>query len=129
MTQKEVVARTIWGEARGEPFDGKFGVASVIWNRAKGDPSKLSGVCLKRKQFSCWDDGTLEAEEIDKKSAAWLECWMLASAMFYPVVGKFMPVFDATHYYAPREGKPEPYWVPSMTFVKKIGNHLFYKGV
>lgn len=124
LTPKEVVARTLWGEARGESFDGKFGVASVIWTRAKGDLSKLDDVCLRKAQFSCWNDGTLELVKIDTESDAWMECWTIASAMY--AVGGFIPLFDATHYHATYV---KPYWVEGMTFIRKIGNHRFYKGV
>jgi len=54
----EIVARTLYGEARGESHLGKIGVASVILNR-----SRIGGwwgktprdVCLAHFQFSSWN--------------------------------------------------------------------------
>lgn len=51
-----VVARTLYMEARGEGASGMSMVMTVIWNRAGGDKAKFADVCLARKQFSCWND-------------------------------------------------------------------------
>ena len=52
---------TIWAEARSEPLEGKVAVASVIRNRALYGTGRFgigyTGVCLKPKQFSCWNPG------------------------------------------------------------------------
>lgn len=55
--QIDTVARTIWGEARGEGYAGMQAVANVIMNRvASGGWYGLTPaeVCKKPKQFSCW---------------------------------------------------------------------------
>lgn len=53
---------TLWAECRGEPVEGKIAVASVIRNRAMFGAGRFGqgykGVCLKPKQFSCWNPGT-----------------------------------------------------------------------
>ncbi|WP_431854360.1 cell wall hydrolase [Azospirillum sp.] len=57
MPPREVVARTLWGEARGEGIAGMVAVASVIQNRARNPRwwgNSAAGVCLKPAQFSCW---------------------------------------------------------------------------
>ena len=51
-----VVARTLWMEARGEGDIGLNMVMTVIWNRAGGNPEHLVEKCLERKQFSCWNN-------------------------------------------------------------------------
>lgn len=56
----DVMARTIYGEARGYPREGQELVASVILNRASHPRwwgSGIVGVCRKPYQFSCWLDG------------------------------------------------------------------------
>ena len=53
-----VVARTLYMEARGEGKTGMNMVMTVIWNRAGGDKAKLADVCLAKKQFSCWNEIT-----------------------------------------------------------------------
>lgn len=49
-----VVARTIYAEARSEGTAGLDAVASVIWNRAGGKPENFVPVISKKSQFSCW---------------------------------------------------------------------------
>ena len=49
-----VVARTIYAEARSEGTDGLDAVASVIWNRAGGEPKNFVPVISKKSQFSSW---------------------------------------------------------------------------
>ncbi|MGH3756111.1 MAG: cell wall hydrolase, partial [Pseudonocardiaceae bacterium] len=55
----EVMGRTLYGEARGEPFDGLVAVAWVIRNRAESPRwwgRDVKGVCLHPLQFSCWNE-------------------------------------------------------------------------
>jgi N-acetylmuramoyl-L-alanine amidase len=56
----DTMARTLWGEARGEVPAGQRGVANVILNRvAKDKPQRfgatVENVCRKPMQFSCWN--------------------------------------------------------------------------
>lgn len=56
----DVVARTLWGEARGCGAAGMRHVASVILNRASHPTwwgSSPVSVCLQPFQFSCWNVG------------------------------------------------------------------------
>jgi cell wall hydrolase len=69
----DVLARTIFGEARGDGAAGMEAVASVVLNRVKiggwwgGD---VIGVCLAKDQLDCWMPGpdlpaVQEADESD----------------------------------------------------------------
>ncbi len=59
----DTLARTIWGEARGEDAEGMAAVASIIMNRvriakAKGEywwGNSVIQICQKPYQFSCWN--------------------------------------------------------------------------
>lgn len=54
----EIIALTIYGEARGEPIEGQIAVGFVIRNRFYSDQTKYktyNQVCLEPKQFSCWN--------------------------------------------------------------------------
>ncbi len=59
----DVLARTLWGEARGEGSTGMEAVASVILNRVEVAKrrghywwgNKIIQVCQKPYQFSCWN--------------------------------------------------------------------------
>lgn len=56
----DILARTIWGEARGEPPGGMEAVAAVIANRARNPRwwgHDIISVCRKPHQFSCWNTG------------------------------------------------------------------------
>src|SRR5688572_17412765 len=60
----DAMARTLYGEARGEPEAGQIAVAWVIRNRVttdlRGDKKPdwwgegVQGVCVNPSQFSCW---------------------------------------------------------------------------
>lgn len=55
----DILVRTVAGEARGESITGKRAVVHVIRNRARSKRFKehtLAQVCLKYKQFSCWNE-------------------------------------------------------------------------
>ena len=96
----EVIASTIYHEARGEGVDGMNAVASVIYNRSNQPRWKklgLAGVCLQKKQFSCHNKGFLSAKPktiVDKK--AYEYCKGLANKM---INGSFKStVGNANHY-------------------------------
>ena len=59
MTDEQALAVTIWGEARGEPIEGKIGVAMVMRNRLiaqyRGARTDVD-VCTAHAQFSAWTD-------------------------------------------------------------------------
>ena len=59
MTPTDTLARTIWGEARSEGYEGMQAVASVVLNRiASGKTwwgADIESVCLEPWQFSCWN--------------------------------------------------------------------------
>jgi len=56
---RDILARTLWGEARGEGLAGQIAVAWTIRNRVFDGKAKswwgegYAGVCLKPWQFSC----------------------------------------------------------------------------
>lgn len=119
------VAMTIWGEARNQSYAGKSAVASTIWNRAGGKPSKLSDVCLSRKQYSCWQKRVFTQKLPDLRKTqdrlAWRDCVTLASLMLN---GSFLPDMTATHYH---EASIRPYWAVNAPILASIGDHVFYK--
>lgn len=58
LTDKVIMALTVWGEARGEFARGQEAVAWVIRNRMDNPRwwgRSLRDVCLKPRQFSCWN--------------------------------------------------------------------------
>jgi len=113
----DVIARTLFGEARFESSKGKRAVASVIWNRAKGDPLKFVQIIKAPFQFSCWNERT----PFKKEGARWNDCIKIAQEM---IKGEFKPITDANHYYNPNKANPR--WARGQAFTT-IGNHKFLK--
>lgn len=81
----DLVARTIFGEARGEPVLDRLAVGLVIWERVQRPGcwgSDFASVVQKAGEFSCWNpDGVnrakiLRAEHFDPLS--WTVCLNLA---------------------------------------------------
>lgn len=128
MPPREVVARTLWGEARGEGRDGMIAVACVIRNRfthPRWWGATPTAVCLKPWQFSCWLEGDpnrskmLAVTEGDRAFRFALEIADLLLA------GKLADVTNAAdHYHA--EGV-SPVWASGQQAVARIGKHVFYR--
>nr|DAT27683.1 MAG TPA: Cell Wall Hydrolase [Caudoviricetes sp.] len=137
----EVLARTIYGEARGEKQEGRIAVANVVMNRllkkkqagyeiVRGQ--RLAGVaatCLKPFQFSCWlkDDPNLEViKKVTTDDAVFAECWRIATKAVHKQLADITN--GATHYYSPRGCK-----CPTFAEGKKpcaiIGNHYFFNDI
>lgn len=129
-----VVARTLYMEARGEGVKGLKMVMSVIWNRAEGDINKLADKCLERKQFSCWNKITNKSPSTYEiqfpKSATmgkgsdfdmWKICQRLATNAFE---GKFTPDDPTWNaYYNPNAVKKIPSWDKDLKNAKMVGHH------
>lgn len=126
----DVLARTLWGEARGEGRAGMQAVACVIVNRAQ-DPGwwgrSVAEVCLKPWQFSCWLDSDpnraklLAVTAVDKSFALGLQLAQAAMA------GKLADyTFGATHYHAVEIA---PGWALGHTPCAVIGRHAFYNDI
>ena len=69
MTQSQDIymAKTIWGEARGEGLRGMQAVANVIMNRVDRGGwygASIKDVVLKPLQFSCWNRSEEHTSEL-----------------------------------------------------------------
>ena len=133
LNDKQIMALTIYGEARGEPEEGKIAVGSVILERVKQGGwfgHSIGEVCLKPYQFSCYlpNDPNYPklchiAEMWDFKIAqdeALKECFDVASGL---IDGTIQPNIRATHY---ETFVTHASWEKSMTLVATIGTQRFY---
>lgn len=129
-TDKEIdiLARTIWGEARGEGTQGMQAVANVIMNRVNGLSwfgNTVEGVCKKPNQFSCWnasDPNSSMCALIQKSDVQFQQCLNIASLA---ASGQLADITGgANHYHA---ASIKPYWVDASKKTVQIGNHIFYK--
>lgn len=129
LTAIQVIALTIFGEAANQPYPIKRAVASVIWNRAGGDPDKLREVCLKPKQFSCWNSGQIIRVPNDAPSrTVYSDCTALAIELTRAT--RFIPNTTADHFHSSWMD-PEPYWAQAMTRLGRavdgqMGDLVFY---
>lgn len=120
MTGLECLALAIYFEARGEPLEGKIAVAEVIYNRVVDPryPSDICSVVYERKQFSWTHDGKSDRPKDHKKYNEILELSKKIQK------GNLFVGDGVTHYHST---KVKPYWRNSLTRVKQIGNHIFYR--
>ncbi len=123
----EVLARTIYGEARSENRAGREAVAIVILNRKASGRWKPSvkGVCLQAQQFSCWnvnDPNRAKALAANAGNSAYMACINVAEAA---LAGQLGSLNGANHYHT--DGVT-PYWSNSMNQVATIGAHKFFVG-
>jgi N-acetylmuramoyl-L-alanine amidase len=125
----DILARTIYGEARGESFNGKVAVAYTITNRASRPSwwgSDITSVCLKPQQYSCWnpDDPNFNLlGEATLASHSFRDCLAAALLVYNRTLPD--PTNGATHYFALSMSTP-PLWAAKMKAVSAIGNHSFF---
>ncbi len=128
----DIMARTLYGEARGEELPGLVAVAWVIRNRAELGGwwgRDIVSVCLKPAQFSCWllaDDNRLAMDRVKVPDPAFLRCLAVSTLV---LLGEYEdPTQGATHYYNPDGVKGrEPYWASTMDQTVVVGRHRFCK--
>lgn len=130
----DVLARTIFGEARGEPQEGLEAVACVVMNRVKVAKAKggkywwgndIISVCQKPYQFSCWnksDPSYQRLINVTDKNIHFATALRIARRAVYGVLAD--NAYGATHYHA---DYVSPFWAVGEKPVKIIGRHIFYK--
>ena len=139
LTDEEIMALTIYAEARGEILAGKIAVGTVIMNRVRNrswDGRTVRDVCLWPKQFSCFNpDDKQRAMLINfannlnafNENKELRDCYIIAIGL---IKGSIRPDKDLVKskccQYLTAEAKKNVDWWKTMKFVKKIGNHEFY---
>ncbi|MDF2891936.1 MAG: cell wall hydrolase [Clostridia bacterium] len=115
------LSRIIHAEAEAEPYEGKVAVGNVVLNRVNSSlfPNTVKGVIFEYyqgiPQFSPVADGTV----YNTPSATSIQAAKAALA------GQ-RPVGTATYFFNP--DKSAGSWiVNNKTYVKRIGDHVFYK--
>lgn len=137
LTSTQVVAMTIWAEARAEPIEGEVAVGCVIRNRVLR-PQRFGDtwakVCLAKWQFSCWIPQGGEknyrmlmarCEASQKGDQPWpaQALWIAEGVINGAIEDR---VAKADHYYASWMLTP-PKWAAGKTPVAVIGAHRFYQ--
>ena len=136
MDDIEIMARTIYGEARGEygRVDGGLAaliaVGNVVMNRAEQQTwfgRTVRDVCLKPYQFSCWNANDVNLPKlvvVSEDNPVFAQCLNVAQAVAtrtYPDLTK-----GADHYYSADLTVP-PKWAAGAEECARIGKHRFFK--
>jgi len=129
----DVLARTLWGEARGEGIDGMQAVASVILNRV--EIAKRAGgywwgntviqVCQKPYQFSCWNKQDPNFKKLISVTEDDIQFGTALRVARRAMLGFIKDATNgATHYHTLNI---MPHWAQGQKPTARIGHHLFYK--
>ena len=131
----DVLARTLYGEARGESVRGKEAVVCVILNRVQRAKdrngywwgSTIEQVCFKPWQFSCWneaDPNRAKVLGVEPGHRVFDTCLRIARRA---VSGCLSDVTKgATHYHTDNVNPP---WSRGRPACAEIGRHLFYNDI
>lgn len=129
--QRDLITRTVLGEASGEGPDGMAAVANVIKNRAASGqfPSDPGEVATQHSsngiyQFSAWNPASLQGNNLVNTPSS--------SPKYQAAAAIVDEVFDGS--YGDNTGGATFYkvadtaatWAPSMFEVEQIGHHVFY---
>ncbi len=126
----DLLARTIWGEARGETVRGMEAVAAVVMNRVARPGwwgRTVASVCTKAYQFSCWNEGDPNRPKLLAVTEA-DPVFAIAQRIARRAIAGTLndPTGGATHYHA---AAILPRWAAHKTPCARIGRHLFYNDV
>lgn len=129
------LARLLFGEARGETWEGKVAVAHVVKNRSQSRgrwPSSIKSVGLQPFQFSCFGDGGHLAAVLDPPKAdpiAWGACLAVASDVLCGRAAD--PTGIAPNHYITEalfQSKDCPPWAKNAAAPQKVlGHHRFLR--
>ena len=111
-----LLARVVYGEARGEPYTGQVAVAAVVLNRVKSSkfPNTISGVVYQNGAFDAVADGQINmTPDATAKKAA------------QDALNGWDPSYGAIYYFNPSTATNKWIWSRPMTVT--IGKHIFCK--
>ena len=114
----QLMARAINGEARGEPYEGQVAVGAVILNRVKDSrfPNTIAGVIYQSGAFTAVSDGQINAP-ISEGSTVYKAAQDAKNG--------WDPTGGCVYYFNPATATNK--WIWSRPLVKTIGKHRFCK--
>lgn len=129
----DIVAATLWGEARNQGEQGMRAVASVIENRRRQSyrgKATAAAVCLDPWQFSCWNANDPNLPRLRRLSSQPDAQYLLARRIAAEVQqGSLADITrKARHYYA-ASLRPPAYWSRGKSPCVVIGDHLFFNDI
>jgi N-acetylmuramoyl-L-alanine amidase len=114
----DLIASIVHAECKGEPFEGKVGVASVVINRLYHPyfPKSIKDVIFQKNAFSCVKNGSIDIEP-DTEAYRAVEEALKGND----------PTKSAIYFYNPKTASSK--WMKTVPKVEAvmIGNHVFFK--
>ncbi len=109
-----LLARVVYGEARGEPYTGQVAVAAVVLNRVKSSsfPNTIAGVVYQSGAFDCVADGQINLTPNQSAYNAARDA-----------LNGWDPSYGCLFYYNPRTATNK--WMLAREVKLSIGNHSF----
>ncbi len=138
LSEKQILALTIYGEARGESTEGKIAVGSVILERVDHrdwDGKTIHEVCLKPWQFSCFNERDPNMGKLLYIAGHWdsemtlnsalNNCYCIAAGLIDGLILRTKEIAEnhATQYC--RAGT-DAGWKDKMKKVATVDHHEFY---
>lgn len=109
-----LLAQTVYGEARGEPYEGQVAIAAVILNRLNSPlfPNSVAGVIFEPLAFTAVADGQIYMQPNETARKAVLDA-----------INGWDPSEEALYYFNP-DTATSP-WIWGRPQIKRIGKHIF----
>ncbi len=111
-----LLAKLVYGEARGESYKGQVAVAAVVLNRVASSsfPNTISGVIYQNGAFSCVSNGSINKTPSNEAIRAALDA-----------LNGWDPTGGCLYFYNPKLTRDS--WIRTRKVVTVIGNHSFAK--
>ncbi len=111
-----LLSHLVYGEARGEPYNGMVAVAATVMNRVADSrfPNSVSGVIYQSGAYTCVADGQINLgyDDSAKKAAQ-------------DAINGWDPTSGCIYYFNPNTATSS--WIWSRPQVMTIGKHIFCK--
>ena len=109
-----LLARCVYSEARGEPYEGQVAVAAVVLNRVRHSdfPNSISGVIYQPWAFTAVHDGQINLTPNQSAYNAARDA-----------LNGWDPSYGCIYYYNPVTATSQ--WIFTRKTVTKIGRHVF----
>lgn len=113
----ELLARIIYGEARGEPYVGQVAIAAVVLNRVEDSrfPKTIAGVIYQSGAFDAVSDGQINYTPNQTAYQAARDA-----------LSGWDPTYGSIYYYNPATATNK--WIKTLPITVRIGKHVFSVG-
>ncbi|KAF1679806.1 spore cortex-lytic enzyme [Bacillus mexicanus] len=110
----QLLSQTVYGEARGEPYEGQVAIAAVILNRLNSPlfPNSVAGIIFEPLAFTAVADGQIYMQPNETAKKAVLDA-----------INGWDPTEEALYYFNPDTATSA--WIWGRPQIKRIGKHIF----